>query len=72
MDIKDYPKVRREAERQGWRVEPTSNGEMFYSPNGVDKAAWHTPHVSSSPRALDHLVRQLGKGGFRWPPPKRT
>jgi hypothetical protein len=67
---KDYGKVRKEAIRQGWRVEATSDGEMFYSPDGSSKAAWHAAHASSDPNALKAHIRTMKKGGLRWPPPK--
>lgn len=67
MDKGDYPKVRRAAVKQGWRVERTAQGEMFYSPDGRSQALWHTAHASSDRHALDAHVRRLRKGGFRWP-----
>ena len=54
---KVYAKVREEAVEQGWRVEPTADGEMFFSPDGVSKAAWHTGHASSDPNALKAHIR---------------
>lgn len=68
--MNSYAKVRKEAIRQGWRVQPTANGEMFFSPDDVSKAAWHTAHGSSDPNAVNSLIRNMKKGGFRWPPPK--
>ncbi len=47
---KDFPKVRRAARRQVWIVEATSDGEMFYSPDGRSKALWH--HTPSDRNAL--------------------
>lgn len=71
MDNKDYPKVRKAARKQGWRVEPTEHGEMFYSPDGSTKVAWHQSHSSSDPHALDALVRRLrATGVFVYPPRK--
>ena len=67
MDNKDYPKVRREALKQGWTLEQTKSGERFLSPDGTTTAGWHEGHRSSGPHALDAFVRQLRKGGFRWP-----
>jgi len=72
MDPKEYPKVRREAIRQGWLVERTRQGEMFLSPDGRTAIAWHRAHRSSDPHALDSLVRALRRTGlFTWPPPRR-
>jgi hypothetical protein len=71
MASKEYAKVRKEAEKQGWRVESTADGEMFFSPDGVSKAAWHHAHGSSDPNALKAHIRNMKRGGFRWPPPKK-
>ena len=65
MDNKDYRKVRKSARKQGWIVEPTSSGEMFFSPDGQKQVVWHTAHASSDPHALDAFVRELRKGGYR-------
>ncbi len=66
MDNKDFSEVRKAAKRQGWDVRPTSDGEMFYSPDGKSKALWH--HTPSDRNALKVFVRQLKRGGFIWPP----
>ena len=73
MENKDYPKVRKAALRQNWRVVPITNGELFLAPDGVGKATWHRAHASSSPHALDGFLRDLRRAGFddgalrRWP-----
>ena len=67
MDNKDYRRVKKAAIRQGWRIKPVADGEMFYSPNDAVQALWHTAHSSSDPKALDAHVRRLRRGGFRWP-----
>lgn len=72
MDPKQYPKVRREAIRQGWLVTPTRHGEMFRSPDGRTAIAWHRVHRSSDPHALDALLRALQRTRqFSWPPRRR-
>lgn len=69
MDNREYPKVRREAEPQGWRVVPKRSGEMWLGPDGVTQVMWHfTP---SDHRALDNFVTKLRRGGFTWPPPRK-
>lgn len=65
MNNKHYRKIRKQATRQGWNVNQTSEGEMFLSPDGVTRVAWHMAHASSDPHALDAFVRQLRKGGYR-------
>lgn len=65
VDNGDYPMVRREALRQGWRIVPKKSGEMFLSPDGERKAMWHfTP---SDRNALKKFIRILQGGGFPWP-----
>jgi hypothetical protein len=66
----DFRKIRKEALKQGWVPEPISSGEMFYSPNGVDKVAWH--NTPSDVRAVRNFLSELKKGGFIWPPPKKS
>jgi hypothetical protein len=69
MDNKDYPKVRKEAQRQGWIVKPTRKGEMFYSPDGATMVLWH--HTPSDHRALANHIAKLRRAGFSWPRPRR-
>ncbi len=64
MDNKEYPKVRKAARKQGWKIEPIKSGEMFYSPDLQTKVPWHFAHSSSDPHALDGFVRELRKAGF--------
>lgn len=71
MDKREFPKIRKAAKRQGWVIRQTRDGEMFYSPDGTTKVAWHAAHGSSDPHALEAFVRQLKKGGFWLPPGKR-
>jgi hypothetical protein len=70
MNNRDYPKVRRAAQKQGWRPIPTAKGEMLLAPDGLTKVTWHRAHRSSDPSALDALVRDMKRAGFRWPPPR--
>jgi len=67
MDNKDYPKVRKAALKQDWRVESVAQGEMFFSPEGSTTVTWHRQHRSSSPYALDRFVRELRRSGFKYP-----
>ena len=50
--------------KQGWRIERTVHGEMFLSPDGSSKVAWHRAHASSDPHALDGSIQELRKAGF--------
>jgi hypothetical protein len=65
----DYRKIRKAALGQGWRIEGTKAGEMFYSPDGKTKALWHfTP---SDPRAMKNFLSVLKSGGLEWPASKK-
>ena len=62
---KDFRKVIREAERQGWRVEQTKGGHWrFYAPDGVNIV--HAAGTPSDRRSFDNTIAQLRKYGFEW------
>jgi hypothetical protein len=62
---KDFKKVIREAEAQGWRVEPTKNGHWrFYAPNGRDIV--HAAGTPSDYRSLENFLAQMRRAGFVW------
>jgi len=62
MDNREYPKVRKEAEPQGWRLKPTRDGEMWLAPDDQTKILWHfTP---SDHQTLDNHVSKLRRAGF--------
>ena len=62
---KETKEIIREAEKQGWRVEPTKKGHIrFYAPDGVNVV--HAAGTPSDPRAIANLVAQLRRYGFRW------
>lgn len=64
----NYRDIAKAAKKQGWRVEPTRSGEMWFSPNGVDKVTWHkTP---SDARAVRNFLAEMKRGGLIYPPPK--
>lgn len=68
MDNREYPKVRKEAERQGWTFKPTRKGEMLLAPDGETSVLWH--HTPSDHRALDNTVTRMRRAGFEYPPRK--
>ena len=70
MDNGQWAKVRREAERQGWVVEPTSDGFVLKAPDGKSQVFMHALHASSDPHALARTARRMRGYGFLWPPPK--
>lgn len=67
MTNDDWPKVRAEAERQGWEVRETKNGFQLMAPDGGTIVTMDRLHRSSSPYALAQTVRRMKAAGFRWP-----
>lgn len=62
---KDLKKIVQAAEKQGWRVKMTKNGHWsFYAPDGENIV--HAGGTPSDHRALDNLVAQLRRYGFKW------
>lgn len=62
---KEMKEIRREAERQGWRVEATKKGHIrFYAPDGTNIV--HAAGTPSDRRSIDNLIAQLRRYGFRW------
>lgn len=62
---KDFKKVIREAEKQGWRVEMTRNGHWrFYAPDGVNIV--HAAGTPSDYKSFDNTVARLRHFGFVW------
>jgi predicted RNA binding protein YcfA (HicA-like mRNA interferase family) len=62
---KDFKKMLREAQRQGWRVEQTKGGHWrLYAPDGE-----HIVHAAGTPsdtRSLDNTLAQMRRYGFVW------
>jgi len=65
-----YKEIRRAAEQQGWRVEATKAGEMFYPPDTLKPpvAAHGTP---SDHRAIRNFLSRMRRSGLIWPPPRK-
>lgn len=62
---KDFKEVRREAERQGWRVELTPGGHWrLYAPDG--KNIVHAAQTPSDHRNLANVIAQMRRYGFKW------
>lgn len=63
FDVRD---IIREAWSQGWRVEETADGWMFYPADKTKRPiSWHkTPSDQRAYRNFKSLMRQAG---FKWP-----
>ena len=62
MDFRD---IRRAALAQGWRVEQTKKGEMFFSPDGRTIVVWHA--TPSDRRAVRNFLARMRSGGLEYP-----
>ena len=62
---KEFKELRREAERQGWRVVLLKGGHWrFYAPGG--KGIVHAGGTPSDHKSLANTVADLRRYGFRW------
>jgi hypothetical protein len=61
---KDLKRLIREAEKQGWRVKPTTKGWMLYSPDGEWMETLH--RTPSDWRSLQNTISRMRKHGFKW------
>jgi predicted RNA binding protein YcfA (HicA-like mRNA interferase family) len=66
MMSKDFKDVRKEAERQGWKVEQTRGSHWRFIPPDVTKDIVHASGTPSDRRSLDNFIAQLRRSGFRW------
>jgi hypothetical protein len=71
MDNREWPKIRRAAERQGWLVEETKHGYMLKSPDGgFSSGHGSVPRVDRPARRRSHGSTDAA-AGFLWPEPRR-
>lgn len=62
---KDFKKVIREAERQGWRAVQTRNGHWaLYAPDGIGLV--HAAGTPSDHRSLANTIGRMRNYGFVW------
>ena len=62
---KDFRKVIKAAEQQGWRCEPTKGGHWrLYAPDGVHIV--HAPGTPSDRRSFDNTISQMRQYGLTW------
>ncbi len=59
--------IRKAAQRQGWRVEPTKKGWLLIPPDKT-KPAVTMHNTPSDHRAEKNLIATLRRSGLVWPP----
>lgn len=57
------------AKQQGWLVEGTKSGVMFYPPDPTQRPV--LAHRQAPEYSLKKTVSQLRRSGLQWPPPDR-
>lgn len=64
---KDFKKLIRQAEKQGWRVETKkkSGTVMLFPPNGMSPVPIH--HTNSDRKALRNTIAVMKQRGFQEP-----
>lgn len=68
---KEFKELKSEAERQGWRVEPTKSGHWnFYPPDPTQGIVNHAG-TPSDHRAMKNTISRLKRAGLKWPPPTK-
>jgi hypothetical protein len=61
---KDFRKVIREAERQGWKIRPIKKGFFLAPPEkGKDMVLVH--HTPSTQAAFNHFLADMRRSGFK-------
>ncbi len=61
---KEFRKVIRRAERQGWRIKATKKGSMLFPPDGTKEIV--TIHgTPSDHRAFNNFMTRMNASGYR-------
>jgi hypothetical protein len=63
----DWKKIVREAERQGWAVEPATKGLKLVPPDRT-KQIVYVHGTPSDQRAIKNKLAEMRRQGFQWPP----
>lgn len=67
--VKELKKIKKELERQGWRIERRAKHGMAFPPD-KSKPPVVLPSTPGGGRWLQNLIAQLRRSGFQWPPEK--
>lgn len=63
---KDWKSIAKELRRQGWELTPTRNGHWRCVPPDRGKPIVHVSGTPSDRRAIDKVLGDLKRSGFRW------
>lgn len=61
---KEYKKLIKEAERQGWRCEYTKDGCQLYAPDGANIVTIHFTETDA--HAVRNTIARMRCFGFKW------
>ena len=61
---KEYRELRREAERQGWKIRETRDGFQFLAPDGIHAVTIHMTETNPE-RAVKRTISRMENYGFR-------
>lgn len=64
----DWKKLVKEAERQGWTVEPGRKGQLKLVPPDPTKQIVYVHGTPSDQRAIKNKIAEMRRQGFQWPP----
>ncbi|HYP23269.1 MAG TPA: hypothetical protein VEV43_06830 [Actinomycetota bacterium] len=64
----DWNKLLKEAERQGWTIEPGRKGQSKLVPPDPAKQIVFVHSTPSDHRALKNAVAEMRRQGLQWPP----
>lgn len=67
---KDFKKLLKEAERQGWRVEEGGKNYVLWPPDRTQSMVT-VAKTASDVRALQNTIGRMKQRGFSWPPKKK-
>jgi hypothetical protein len=59
---REFKKLRKQAEEQGWRIEETKKGYLLHAPDGENHV---TTHREPTEAALKMIVSDMKRLGFR-------
>lgn len=64
---KDFKKLLKEAERQGWRVEEGGKNYLLWPPD-KSQSMVTVAKTASDVKAIHNTIGRMKQRGFKWPP----